>query len=111
MYWTASLNCGNYQPFSGTFYAINFSRQGINMAAKTFTLFKDNFRLDYGRLPTLEETWKAAQNAVEKKFTAQNTGSPKSCPHWQVYNQGCSGEFGACDCNGDLERAKLRAGA
>lgn len=24
------------------------------------------------------------------------------CPHWKVYNKGCSGEFGRCDCNGKL---------
>jgi hypothetical protein len=45
------------------------------MAAKTFTLFKDNFRLDYGRLPTLEETWEAATKAAVEKFTPTNIAS------------------------------------
>ena len=44
------------------------------MAAKTFTDFKDSFRLEYGRLPTLKETWKAAKRAEALK-PSHNTQS------------------------------------
>jgi len=44
------------------------------MAAKTFTDFKEDFRLEYGRLPTLEETWKAAK-CTEALKPSHNTPS------------------------------------
>jgi hypothetical protein len=37
------------------------------MAAKTFTEFKNAFRFEYGRLPTLGETWKAAKREESRK--------------------------------------------
>ena len=78
------------------------------------TLFNEIFDAIRGRCICDESASVAAAEVAElvaAKFTTTNTGSPKLCPHWQVYNRGGSGEFGACDCGGNLESAKLRAGA
>ena len=40
------------------------------------------------------------------KHMLQNTSSNSDyakCPHWKVYNEGGSGEFGVCDCQGRLK--------
>ena len=49
------------------------------MAEMTFTHFKDVFRCGYGRLPTLEETWKAAKRAGALKPSYNKQSTPIKC--------------------------------
>jgi len=44
--------------------------------------------------------------------TSTNTARNAICPHWETYNRGGSGEFGACNCGGKISSdytAALRA--
>ena len=34
--------------------------------------------------------------------TPTNTARDAICPHWETYNRGGSGEFGACNCGGKI---------
>lgn len=81
------------------------------MSAITCAEYMEQQRLNGRYNISYDEVWDAAIKHAEALKPTHNTGSPKFCQHWQVYNCGCSGEFGACDCNGNLVLAKLRAGA
>ena len=38
----------------------------------------------------------------ESSKTPTNTARDAICPHWETYNRGGSGEFGACNCGGKI---------
>jgi len=68
------------------------------MAAKTFTEFKDNFRLEYGRLPTLGETWKAARLAESRKTVRSKL--PVQQTKAKIKRRSCKSCRYRSECNG-----------
>jgi len=76
------------------------------MAAKTFTDFKDDFRLEYGRLPTLEETWKAAKRADALK-SSHNSAITK-CEQCEHYNNESLADICSGCCHMYISRFTLR---
>jgi hypothetical protein len=44
----------------------------------------------------------STSNAKELAATTANTARDAICPHWEIYNRGGSGEFGACNCGGKI---------
>jgi hypothetical protein len=40
---------------------------------------------------------------LENKINTSDNSGYEKCQHWKVYNKGGSGEFGRCDCQGNLK--------
>lgn len=45
---------------------------------------------------------RSALETMVEKFTSTNNARDAICPHWETYNRGGSGEFGACNCGGKI---------